>query len=108
MRALENAVDGCLGLKGRVEEIRDRVVPALRRNDVVRAGVFGSFVRGEMKEGSDIDVLVEFKGEKSLLDLVALKLELEKVLGREVDVVEYSTIHPLLREKILREQVVVL
>jgi len=43
-----------------------------------------------MKRGSDIDVLVEFKGEKSLLDLVGLKLELEEALGREVDVVEGS------------------
>lgn len=50
----------CLTLRGRIEEVRDKIVPVLRRYDVVHAGVFGSFVRGEMKEGSDIDVLVEF------------------------------------------------
>jgi len=98
----------CVTLKGRVEEIRDKIAPVLRRCGVVRAAVFGSFVRGEMKKGSDIDILVEFEGEKSLLDLVSLKMELEEVLGRGVDVVEYSTIHPLLKERILKEQVMML
>jgi predicted nucleotidyltransferase len=51
---------------------------------------------------------VELEGEKSLLDLVGLKLELEEVLGVKVDVVEYSTVHPLLKDRILREQVAVL
>jgi len=61
-----------------------------------------------MKEDSDIDILVELPKEKSLLDFVALKLELEETLGRKVDLVEYSTIHPLLKERVLREQVPVL
>ena len=95
-------------MKRRIEEIKNRIVPVLKRYDVVRASVFGSFVRGEMEKGSDIDILVEFEGEKSLLDLVALKMELEEVLRREVDVVEYSTIHPLLKERILKEQVMML
>ena len=61
-----------------------------------------------MKEDSDIDILVELPKEKSLLDFVALKLELEETLGRKVDLVEYSTIHPLLKERVLKEQVPVL
>jgi len=100
--------EGCVTLKECVEEIKDRIVPVMRRYGVVRAAVFGSFVRGEMKKGSDIDILIEFEGKKSLLDLVALKMDLEEVLGRGVDVVEYSTIHPLLRERILKEQVMML
>jgi predicted nucleotidyltransferase len=90
------------------EEIKDKIVPVLKRHDVVRAALFGSFVRGEAKKGSDIDILVEFKGEKSLLDLVALKLELEELLGREVDVLTYNSIHPFIRETILKEQVAIL
>ena len=88
-----------------IEKTKNKIVPVLKRHHVVRAAVFGSFVRGETKKTSDIDILIEFKGEKSLLDLAALKMELEEVLGREVDVVEYSTIHPLLKERILKEQV---
>jgi len=91
-----------------IKEIKAKIVPVLKRHDVVHAALFGSFVRREAKKGSDIDFLIEFKGEKSLLDLVALKIELEDLLGREVDIVEYSTIHPLLKERILKEQVIML
>ncbi len=80
----------------------------LKRHNVVRAAIFGSFARGEMKEDSDLDILVEFKGEKSLLDLVALKMELEEVLGREVDVLTYNSLHPFIREIVSKEQVVIL
>ena len=90
------------------EEIRNKIVPILKHHGVIQASVFGSLVRGEMKEDSDIDILVELPEEKSLLDFVALKLELEETLGRKVDLVEYSTIHPLLKERVLREQVPVL
>lgn len=58
-----------------------------------------------MQESSDIDILIELGREKSLLDLVAWKLELQEVLETEVDIVEYSTIHPLLKDRMLGEQV---
>ena len=63
---------------------------------------------GEVKEDSDIDILVEIEEDISLLDFVGIKIELEEVLGRKVDLVEYSTIKPLLRKRILDEQVVLL
>jgi len=85
-----------------------RVIPVLKRYDVKRAAFFGSFVRGEQKGDSDIDILVEFEGEKSLLDLAGLKIELEEILGRKVDVLTYRSLHPLLRDRILQEQKVIL
>jgi len=91
-----------------LDEIRNRIVPVLRRCGVKKAAIFGSFVKGEGKEGSDIDVLVEFKGEKSLLDLAGLKIELEEALGRKVDVLTYNSLHPLLKERIIQEQRVIL
>jgi len=91
-----------------IEDIRGKILPILRGYDVVKAAIFGSFVRGEMKESSDIDLLVEFRGEKSLLDLAGLKIELEKLLGRKVDVLTYDSLHPLLKEIILSEQKVIL
>ena len=78
------------------------------RCGVKRAAFFGSLVRGEGKEGSDIDLLVEFEGEKSLLDLSGLKIELEETLKRKVDVLTYYSLHPLLRDRILGEQKVIL
>lgn len=91
-----------------LEEVKAKLVPVLRRSGVKRAAIFGSFVRGEQEEGSDLDVLVEFEGGKSLLDLVGLKMELEEVLGRKVDLLTYNSLHPLLRDRILEEQRVIL
>ena len=91
-----------------LEEIRNKIIPVLQRHDVKRAAIFGSFVREEQKENSDIDILVEFKGEKSLLDLAGLKIELEEVLRRKVDVLTYNSLHPLLKDRILQEQKVIL
>ena len=91
-----------------IEEIRSKILPILRRNGVKRAGIFGSVVRGEAKEDSDIDILVDIESDMSLLDFVGLKLEIEEALGRRIDLAEYSTIKPLLRERILGEQLVIL
>ncbi len=90
------------------EEIKKRIVPILRKYGVKRASIFGSAVRGETREDSDIDILVEIDRDISLLEFVALKLELEDVLGRKVDLVEFDTIKPRLKERILKEQVVII
>ncbi len=91
-----------------MQPVREKIIDILRRNDVRRASFFGSIVRGEMTEQSDVDLLVEFEGRKSLLDIAGLKIELEDALGRKVDVVTYRSLHPLLRERILTEQVPIL
>jgi len=91
-----------------IEKIRLKILPILQRYGVKRAGIFGSFVRGEMKEDSDIDILVEIEKDISLLDFVGIKLEVEEALGKKIDLVEYSTIKPRLKERILNEQVVIL
>ena len=91
-----------------LEEIKRKILPILQRYGVKRAGLFGSCVREGMREESDIDILVEIEKNISLLDFVGIKLEIEEALGRKIDLVEYSTIKPLLKERILNEQVVIL
>ena len=86
-----------------LQSIKERTVPLLLRAGVVRAGLFGSMVKGNMSENSDVDVLVEFQEEKTLFDLIALKAALEKNLGRKVDLLTYRALSPLLRDRILRE-----
>lgn len=89
-----------------VEEIRDKIVPVLKRHGVKKAGIFGSTIRGEAKRGSDVDILVEIEREDmSLLDFVELELELEEALGRKVDLGEYHTIKAPIKERILGEEV---
>ncbi|RZN38356.1 MAG: hypothetical protein EF813_05030 [Methanosarcinales archaeon] len=91
-----------------IEELKTRIARTLKRHDVARAAIFGSFARGDAEENSDLDILVEFRGEKSLLDLVGLKLELEDSLGISVDVLTYNALHPAIRDRVLSEQVMVL
>jgi len=91
-----------------VEEIKNKIIPILKRHGVTRAGIFGSVVRGEETKESDIDVLVEIESRMSLLDFVGLKLELEDALGKRVDLGEYSTIKPIIKEQILSEEVAIL
>ena len=95
-------------MRTHIEEIRGKILPILQQYGVKRVGLFGSCVRGEMREDSDIDILVEIEKDISLLDFVGLKLEIEEALGKKVDLVEYNTIKPLLRERILNEQVTIL
>ena len=87
---------------------------ALPLADIARIGlrhgasdirVFGSFARGAAGPDSDLDVLVRFQGGRSLVDLVALKRELEAAVGRPVDVVTEGALHPTLRDRVLAEAV---
>lgn len=91
-----------------IQNIKRKIIPVLKRYGVKRTAIFGSFVRGEAKKNSDIDILVDFPEDKSLLDLVGLKLELEEVLGRKVDVLTYDSLHPLLKDTILKEEKIIL
>ncbi|MGV8127311.1 MAG: nucleotidyltransferase family protein [Methanothrix sp.] len=91
-----------------IEPLREKIIDILRQNGVKRASFFGSVVRGEMTEDSDVDLLVEFEGRRSLLDLAHLKNELEDAVDRRVDLLTYKSLHPLLKERILAEQVPIL
>lgn len=91
-----------------IQNVKKKITPILQRYGVKKAAIFGSFVRGEAKEASDIDILVKLGKDKSLLDLVGLKLDLEETLKRKVDVLTYDSLHPLLRDRILDEQKVIL
>ncbi|OFZ53381.1 MAG: hypothetical protein A2328_01935 [Bdellovibrionales bacterium RIFOXYB2_FULL_36_6] len=91
-------------------EIKRKVIFILKSHDVKKAAVFGSFARGEETEKSDVDILIEFKNanNKSLLDLVGLKIDLEEALSKKVDIVEYPAIKPIIRSRILEEQISIL
>jgi uncharacterized protein len=88
-----------------IEEAKKKILPILKNYRVTKAGIFGSFSRGDMKKDSDIDLLVEIKERISFLDFVGLKLDLEDAVGRKVDLVEYSVIKPSLRKRILSEEI---
>lgn len=91
-----------------VAEIREKVQDVMRRHGVVRASVFGSVARGEDQPTSDVDFLVELEEGRTLLDLSGLRLDLEELLEREVDVATPNSLHPQLRESILKQLVRIL
>lgn len=66
---------------------------------------FGSVARGEARPGSDLDLLVDLDPGRSLLDLVGFELDLEELLGIEVDVVTEPSLHRLIRDRVLAEAV---
>lgn len=84
-----------------LDTIKEKVLPILKQAGVTRSSIFGSYVRGESREDSDIDMLVDFPKGKSLFDFIDLQLKLEEVLNIKVDLGEFSTIKPRLRENIL-------
>jgi predicted nucleotidyltransferase len=65
--------------------------------------IFGSFARGEGTVASDIDVLVDFDFRKGLFGFVGLRLFLEKILRKKVDLVTRRALHPVLKKRILQE-----
>lgn len=70
---------------------------------VKEMGIFGSFVRGEQKKRSDVDILVEFEEVISLLKLAGLENFLTDLIGIKVDVVPKEDIRPELKKRILEE-----
>lgn len=96
------------GMSPSIDEIRRKVAAPMSRRGVVRASIFGSVARGEATLGSDVDFLVEFEKGRTLVDLAGLRLDLCEILGRDVDVATRGSLHPRLRDEILRELVPVL
>ena len=95
-------------MESQIGKYKEVLLEILKKHKVKRASLFGSIVREEMTLDSDIDLLIEFQGDKSLLDLAALQIELEEKLKLKVDVLTYNSIHPLLKDQILAEQVEIL
>ena len=90
------------------QAVIDTILPVLKARSVKRASLFGSYAKDQFSSDSDVDVLVELPEGSSLLDLVDLKLELEDKLEKEVDVLTYKSLHPLIRDKVLQQQMPIL
>jgi len=77
------------------------------RHCATRICVFGSFARGSSHRDSDLDLLVELKPGHSLLDMVAIKQDLQDLLGRRVDVVTERSVSPYMRDAVCEEAVAI-
>jgi len=100
MRTLDDII-------GLIEEHKEEIRKKFRVKEI---GVFGSYVRGEMKETSDVDVLVEFEenAKVSLIDFLKLENYLSEILGVvRVDLVEKGALKPNIGKRVLKETVFV-
>ena len=75
------------------------------RHGVQRVRVFGSFARGDAREDSDLDLLIEAGPHTPPWFPGGLLVDLEEELGRRVDIAEESTLHSLIRDRVLREAI---
>jgi len=87
-------------LEAHKEELKERY-------HVKELGIFGSYVRGEAGEGSDIDILVEFDVVPGLLKFIELEEHLSELLGVKVDLVRKKSVREELKESILEEVVMI-
>jgi uncharacterized protein len=85
--------------------VRGQILAVAARHGALNVRVFGSVARGDADAASDIDFLVDFEPGRSLLDLAALLVDLEDLLGHPVDVVTESGLKARIRQRVLDEAV---
>jgi len=88
-----------------LKEKREEILQIAAKHGVKSIRVFGSTARGELREGSDIDFLIEVEGPTTPWFPGGLLADLEELLGRRVDVVEVDAIREPLRRYVLQEAV---
>ena len=87
-----------------IDEIKTKAIPILKEAGITKSALFGSYVRGDANENSDIDFLVNFPADTTLLDVVRLQRSLQENLQKKVDLVSYNAISPLIKDSISKYQ----
>ncbi|MCA1915705.1 nucleotidyltransferase family protein [Methanospirillum hungatei] len=88
-----------------ISVLKEKRPDIIQKYHITRIGIFGSVIRGEAGPGSNIDILVDFSDDASLLNHSGLKIYLEKIFGQPVDVVPERAIRAELKTPILSEVV---
>jgi uncharacterized protein len=94
-----------MGIEELLADKRREILAITEPYGAANVRVFGSLVRGEANENSDVDFLIEPNPDWSLLDLIGYKQDLEALLGRRVDIVTEEGLHQRLKARVLREAV---
>ena len=86
-----------------IEHHRTEILAFAKRHGVQNVRVFGSMARGDADDNSDVDLLVTLPPGRSGLALGALLMDVQTLLNRRVDVLTEPSLHPMLRDRVLRE-----
>ena len=109
LREKEIEADKKLGIGDKKEtnalsKIKPKIVSILKKNNVKRAGIFGSYAEGKQKKNSDIDILIE--PPKNIgFGFAGIEIELSEKLNKKIDLVSYNGLSPFLKERILQQEV---
>ncbi|MFH1358510.1 MAG: nucleotidyltransferase family protein [archaeon] len=90
--------------KKEIKKLIPKIVKILKKYKIKKAGIFGSYVRGEQKKNSDIDIIVEYPKGMGF-GFFGIEFELEKKLGKKVDLVTYKYLSPYIRDRVLSQEV---
>ena len=88
-----------------LEDMRDEILRISEMHGATRVRLFGSFARGTARPDSDLDLLIDLDPSRDLLDVVAIKQDLEELLGRHVHVVTEAAINQRIRDAVLKDAV---
>lgn len=92
-------------MSDQIADIKEKTVPILKRHNVIEAYVFGSTARGDNRPDSDVDILARFDTIGNLFEFVGVKLDLEDILGKKVDLVEMGALRKEFRPYVDRDKV---
>ena len=101
IKLMKNKIDKAL------IEIKPKIIQILKKNNVKKAGIFGSYAKGEQRKNSDIDILIE--PPKGIgFGFAGIEIELENKLGKKVDLITYKYISPYIKKQVLKEEIRIL
>ncbi len=110
IKTKEEEADGKLKVTKKLqglEKLKPEIIKVLKKNKIKKAGIFGSYARGEERKNSDVDILVEPTADMGF-KFAGLEIELSKKLKKKVDLVSYNGLSKYLRDKILSQEIKIL
>ncbi len=90
-----------------MDKLRKTIITNLRKEGAKKISLFGSYARKQHNRKSDVDILVEFKKNKSLLNIVRIERELSKETGIKVDLLTKNSVSPLIMDNIKKDMKVI-
>lgn len=87
-----------------LEKVLPIVAGVLKKYGIKKAGIFGSYARGEQNSRSDVDIIIEPSKGLGLFNFVGIKLELEEKLHLKVDLLTYNSLNKYLKKRVLQEE----
>ena len=92
-----------MGIKEVLTKKREEILRIAANRGAYKVRIFGSVVRDDAGPSSDVDFLVDLEPERSLLDVGGLVMDLQNLLGLEVDIVTEKGLHWYIRERVIAE-----